>query len=115
MAILMEVIDLKIRTACSAGERGAVRENASNGMGFGKTHGLHIIFLKIKNRYSFANPDKAFQRNSEKIFSGNAEWAVRFAASHGRQGTRAHGKKCKRTPPQNAHHQQVFILIHCIA
>lgn len=98
MAILMDVIDWKIRTVCSAGERGAVRESASNGMAFGQTHGLHIIFSKINNRYSFANLDKSSQRNAEKIFSENTEWAVRFPASHGRQGKLVHGKKCKRTP-----------------
>ena len=87
----MDVIDWKIRTGCSAGERGAVRESASNGMAFGQTHGLHITFSKINNRYSFANPYKAFYKNSCKFFSGNAEWAVRFPASHGRQGKLAHG------------------------
>jgi len=61
----MEMIDLKVRTACTGGERGAVRESASNGMAFGKTHGLHIIFLKIKNRYSYKSglnvPEKCRQ------------------------------------------------------
>lgn len=99
MAILMEVIYLKIRTTYSAVERGAVRESASNGMGFGQTHGLHIIFSKINNRYSFANPDKTFQRNSDKTFYENAEWAVRFPASHGRQGKLAHGQKMQTHAP----------------
>lgn len=109
----MEVIDLKIRTIYSAVERGAVRESASNGMGFGQTHGLHIIFSKIINRYSLQIRTKRSREIPTKLFMKMPSGpCVSPRAMVGKANWRT-GKKCKRTPPQNALRSQVFILIHC--